>query len=152
MTVTNAISDTTENNILKLIFNATAWANVAQNGTTPDASTALALHSSDPGDSGNMSINEVTTAAYTGYVRASKLRATGAGGWTVTTNSVSPFDTIAFPAGTAGSTGVSATHFSVGKLGGGTSEMFWRGDIQPPIACGNGVTPQLTTGTTITLD
>ena len=152
MTVTNAISDATENNILKLIFNATTWANIANNATaTPDASTALALHSADPADTGNMSTNEVTTGAYASYARASKLRATGAGGWTVTANSVSPFDTIAFPAGTGG-TGVTATHFSVGKLGGGSSEMFYRGDITPTIVCGNGITPQLTTGTTITLD
>jgi hypothetical protein len=152
MTVSNAISDTTENNILKLIFNATSWTAIAVNHTTtPDASTALALHTADPGDAGTMATSEMTVGAYTSYARTSKLRAAGAGGWTVTANSVSPFDTIAFPAGTGG-TGATATHFSVGKLGGGSSEFFWRGDVTPTIACGNGVTPQLTTGTTITID
>lgn len=151
MTVTNAIGDTTENNIMKLIFNATAWTGIAQNNASPDASISIGLSTADPTDSGTMSSNEVNTTQYQNYVRATKSRATGAGGWTVTANSVSPFDTIAFAAGGAASTGVTATHFTVGRAG-ASAEMFWRGDISPTIACGNGVTPQLTTGTTITID
>jgi hypothetical protein len=140
------IADNTENNILKLIYNATAWANIAINHTTtPDANTAVALHTADPTDTGTMSTSE---ANYTSYARASVARTTG--GWTVTANSASPVTAISFPAGTGGSGTV--THFSTGKLGGGASDIFLSGTVTPNIVTGNGVTPQLTTSTTITLD
>ena len=146
MTVTNAISDATETNILKLIYNATAWANVAQdNATSPLTQIANALHTADPGDAGSQSTNEI---AYTSYARTNVNR--NSGGWTITANSVSPAATISFAAGTGG-TGT-ATHWSTGKTGGGATEFFWRGDVTPNIVCGNGVTPQLTTGSTITID
>ena len=41
----------TENNILKLIFNATTWADMAENDTTgPSANLTVALHTADPGE------------------------------------------------------------------------------------------------------
>lgn len=146
MTVTNAISDSAENAILKLIFNATAWANIAQDGTSPITNIQNALHTLDPGDSGLQNQNEIS---YGSYARAAVLRQTG--GWTVTANSVSPVAAIAFPASTAG-TGT-ATHWTVGKTSTGATEVFWRGDVTPNIAVtGAGITPQLTTSSTITLD
>ncbi len=140
------IADNTENNILKLIYNATAWANIADNAaTSPNTNTAVALHTADPGDTGSMSTSEIT---YTSYARASVARTSG--GWTVTANSVSPVATIGFPAGTGGSG--TASFFSTGKTGGGAADIFLSGSITPAIVTGNGVTPQLTTATTITLD
>jgi hypothetical protein len=45
-----SISDATEANILKLIFNATAWANYADNAaTSPQTNIDNALHTADPG-------------------------------------------------------------------------------------------------------
>ena len=141
-----SISNDTENNILKLIFNATAWANVADNAASaPLTNIDVALHTADPGEAGNMSTNETT---YTSYARVSVARTTG--GWTVTNNSVSPVANIDFPAGTGGSGTV--THFSVGKTGGGTAQILWSGTVTPNIAVGNGITPRLTTASTITLD
>ena len=146
MTVTNAISDATENNILKLIYNATAWSLVADNAaTTPLTQISNALHTADPGEAGTQTTSEI---AYTSYARTNVNR--NSGGWTITTNSVSPTAAISFPAGTGGSG--TATHWSTGKTAGGATEYFWRGDVTPNIICGNGVTPQLTTGSTITLD
>lgn len=140
------IADNTENNILKLIFNATAWANYADNAAaSPQTNIHVALHTGDPGDSGTMSTSE---AAYTSYARVNVARTTG--GWTVSTNSVSPVASITFPAGTGGSGTV--THFSVGKTGGGATDILWSGTVTPNIVTGNGVTPSLTTATTITLD
>ena len=141
-----SISNDTENNILKLIFNATAWANVADNAaSSPLTNIDVALHTADPGEAGNMSTNETT---YTSYARVSVARTTG--GWTVTNNSVSPVANIDFPAGTGGSGTV--THFSVGKTGGGTAQILWSGTVTPNISVGNGITPRLTTASTITLD
>lgn len=143
-----SIADNTENNILKLIFNATAWANVADNAAaSPLTNIHVALATADPGDAGTMSTGEAT---YTSYARVNVSRASGAGGWTVTNNSVSPQAAISFPAGTGGSGTV--THFSVGKTGGGAVDIFFSGTVSPNIVTGNGVTPSLTTSTTITID
>jgi hypothetical protein len=140
------IADATENNILKLIFNATAWANYADNAaSSPETNIVVALHTADPGDTGNMSTSEAT---YTSYARVNVARTTG--GWTVTNNSVSPVANIDFPAGTGGSGTV--THFSTGKSGGGAAAILWSGTVSPNIVTGSGVTPRLTTASTITLD
>lgn len=141
-----SISDTTETALLALIFNATAWANYADNAaTTPQTNVHCALHTADPGDSGTMSTSE---SAYTSYARVNVARTSG--GWTVTGNSVSPVANIDFPAGTGGSGTI--THFSTGKTGGGAAAILFSGSVSPTIASGSGVTPRLTTATAITLD
>jgi hypothetical protein len=143
-----AIGGTTETAILALIFNATAWANYADNAAgTPQTNISVALHTADPGTGGTQSTSETT---YTSYARASVARTTG--GWTVSGTgpaSCSPVSNITFPAGTGGSGTV--TNFSTGKTGGGASAILWSGTVTPSIAVGSGVTPVLTNATTITL-
>lgn len=143
-----SFSNTTETAIMALIFNATAWANYADNAaSSPQTTIALALHTADPGDAGTMSTSEV---AYTSYARASVNRASGAGGLTVTGGSVSPASNVDFAAGTGGSGMV--THASTGKSGGGAAAILLSGTVTPNITTGNGITPRLTTATTLTLD
>lgn len=143
------ISDTTETAILKLIYQAVAWANYADNAAgTPQTNVDVALHTADPADAGSMSTSETT---YTSYTRASVARTTG--GWGVsgtTPTTVNPVAAITFTAGTGGSGTV--THFSTGKTGGGAAAILWSGTVTPNIVVGSGVTPQLTTATAITLD
>jgi hypothetical protein len=139
-------SDAAETAILALIYNATAWANMADNAaTTPQTQIAVALHTADPGDAGTQTTSE---AAYTSYARFNVNR--NSGGWTITGNSVSPVATIAFPAGTGG-TGT-GTNFSTGRTGGGATAIHNMGTVTPNITFGNGVTPQLSTASAITLD
>lgn len=141
-----SIANNTENNLLKLIYNATAWANYADNAaSSPQTNIHCALHTADPGEAGDMTTSE---AAYTSYARVNVARTTG--GWTVTANSVSPVANIDFPAGSGGSGTV--THFSTGKTGGGATDILLSGTVSPNIVTGNGVTPRLTTASTITLD
>jgi hypothetical protein len=141
-----SISNTTESAILVLVFNATTWANYAINATaSPEANIICALHTADPGEAGTQSTSE---AAYTSYARVNVARTTG--GWTETSGSVSPASTITFPAGTGGSGTI--THWSTGKSGGGASAILWSGTVVPNIVSGAGVTPSLTTASTITLD
>lgn len=143
-----SFSDTTETAIMSLIFNATAWANYADNAAaSPQTAISVGLHTADPGDAGTMSTSEV---AYTSYARVSVNRTTGAGGWTVTGGSVSPGANIDFPAGTGGSGTV--TNASTGKTGGGAAAILLKGSVTPNIVTGNGITPRLTTATTLTLD
>lgn len=141
-----SISNATETNVLKLIFQAVAWANYADNAASaPQTNVHVALQTGDPGDTGTMSTSETT---YTSYTRVNVARTTG--GWTETSGSVSPVANIDFPAGTGGSGTV--THFSTGKTGGGATDILFSGTVTPNIVTGNGVTPRLTTATTITLD
>jgi len=94
-----SLGNTTENDLMKLIFNATAIANLADNAaSSPLTQLATALHTSDPGETGDQTTNE---SAYTSYGRVNVNR--NSGGWTVTNNSVSPAANIDFPAGTGGS-------------------------------------------------
>ena len=87
-------SDSWENGLLLLLFNNTNVANVGDatglRGSTTAGSLYLSLHTSDPGDAGTQTTNEVDTGAYAGYARVAVARASGAGGFTVTANSVSP--------------------------------------------------------------
>lgn len=141
-----SIADATENAILLLIFNATTWANYAINASaSPETNIICALHTADPGDAGAQNTTEI---GYVSYARVNVLRTSG--GWTVTANSVSPVAAINFPAGTGGSG--TASFFSTGKSGGGASPILWSGTVTPNIVTGSGVTPSLSTATTITLD
>lgn len=141
-----SISDTTETAILALVYNATAWANYADNAAgTPQTNIAVALHVADPGDTGTQA---TSPAAYTSYTPVNVARTSG--GWTVTTGSVSPVANIDFPAGTGGTGTV--LYFSTCKTGGGSAAILWSGTVTPNIVTGSGVTPRLSTATTITLD
>jgi hypothetical protein len=138
--------NTFENDLCKLIFNATAIANLADNtATSPLANLQVSLHTADPGEAGDQTTSE---AAYTSYARVAVARTTG--GWTVTNNSVSPVANIDFPAATGGSE--TETHFMVGTAASGAGKQLYRGTVTPNIAVSNGVTPRLTTATTITED
>jgi hypothetical protein len=141
-----SISNTTENAILDLIFSATTWANYAINATaSPETNIITTLNTADPGDAGTGSTSEVT---YTSYARVNVARSTGFGA--ASGGSVSPAAAITFPAGTGGSG--TATHFNFTKSGGGASVNIVSGTVTPNIVTGNGVTPQLSTATAVTLD
>jgi len=139
-------SNAFENSLLKLIFNATAIANLADNAaTSPLTNLYVSLHTADPGEAGDQSTNEVS---YTSYARVAVARTTG--GWTVTNNSVSPVANIDFPAATGGTATV--TYFGVGSASSGAGVFYYSGTVTPSISISSGVTPRLTTASTITED
>ena len=138
-------SNALENDFLKLIFTATAIANIADNAAAaPLTNLYVGLHTSDPGEAGNQTTNEIS---YTGYARIAVARS-GAG-WTVTANVVTPVANITFGEMTAGAGGT-ATHAGVGTASSGAGKLLWSGAITPNIAVVNGVIPQLKTTSTIT--
>lgn len=140
-----SIADTTENAILDLVFRATAWGNYADNAaSSPQTNIHNALHTADPGDAGSMSTSE---AAYTSYARVNVARSTGFSA--ASGGSTSPAANIDFVAATGGSE--TEQYWSTGKTGGGAAAILWSGAISPTIAVSNGVTPRLTTASTITL-
>lgn len=142
-------SDVFEAAMLKIIFNGTALANVFDNAAaSPIANIFVSLHTADPTDAGTQSSSECT---YTGYARVAVARTTG--GWTVSgtsPTSCSPVANIDFGLCTAGTN--TATHFGVGTLTSGTGFLFYSGTVTPNIVISNGVTPRLTTASTITED
>jgi hypothetical protein len=139
-------SNAFENSLLKLIFNATAIANLADNAaTSPLTNLYVSLHTADPGEAGDQSTSEAT---YTGYARVAVLRTTG--GWTVTNNSVSPVANIDFPNCTGGTNTI--TYFGVGTASSGAGVLYYSGSVSPSISVSSGVTPRLTTASTITED
>lgn len=136
------------NDLLKLLFNGTAIANVADNAATaPLTNLYLALHTADPGAGGNQSTSEV---AYTGYARVAVARTSV--GFTVTTNSVALAAAAVFPTPpSSGVTAQTAGWFSIGTAASGTGLVLYSGAVSPTIGIGNGTAaPELTTGTTIT--
>lgn len=138
--------NTFENDLLKLIFNGTAIANIADDaGTSPLTDLYVSLHTADPGEGGDQTTSE---CAYTSYARVAVSRDNS--GWTVTDNSVSPAANIDFPAATGGTE--TATHVAVGTASSGAGKILYSGAISPNISISSGVTPRIGTGTTITED
>lgn len=139
--------DTFENDLLKLIFNATAIANLADNAaSSPATNLYVSLHTADPGESGSQTTSET---AYTGYARVAVARTSG--GWTVTGNSVSPVANIDFGECTA-SPGGNLTHWAVGTAASGAGKVLYSGTLSPNIAMAVGVIPRVKTTSTITED
>lgn len=133
-----------DNSLLLLIFNATTIASIANNASSsPLTNLYVSLHTADPTTSGNQTSSEAT---YTGYARVAVARTSA--GWTVTANSVSPAATISFPACTGGTNTI--TNWAVGSASTGTGSILYSGTVSPNISVANGVTPQLTTASTVT--
>ena len=141
-------TDVFENDFLKLVFNGTAIANIADNAASaPITNLYMSLHTADPTDAAasGQSTNETN---YTSYARVAVARTSG--GWTVTGNVVSPVANISFPQCTGGTATI--THVGIGTLSSGTGKLLYAGALSPSISVASGVVPQITTASTITED
>lgn len=142
-------TNTWETGLLSLLFENTTFSGVGDATGLPGAATAgslyFSLHTSDPGEAGDQTTNEI---AYTSYARVAVARSSS--GWTVSGNAVAVDADVTFPAGTGGSG--TATHWGLGTASSGAGKLLYKGAISPNIVCGSGVTPQLTAGTVVTED
>jgi hypothetical protein len=140
--------NTFENDFLQLIFNAVPIANLADDAAS-GALTELwiSLHTANPDEGGDQETNETT---YGSYARVSVARAAGAGGWTISGNSVSPTDIITFPQCTLGTATI--THAAIGTDETGPGKILYKGALTPNIEIAVGVTPRITDTSTITED
>lgn len=147
------IGPTFSGDLLQLVFNGVAIANFAMNqSVSPSTVLWAAFHTAQPSSDAQTG----SEAAYTGYTRMSVARSSASPAFTYTAESsagagakLNPTSAITFPAATGGSE--TETYFSIGTSSAGTGKIIWSGSISPTIAVSNGVTPRLTTGTTITL-
>ncbi len=136
-----------ENDLLKLIFNGTPISGLADNaGAGPLTNLYMALHTADPGETGNQSTSEVN---YGGYQRIAVLRSPA--GWTVNASAVSPTEAIEFNEMLSGTPGT-ATYATVGTAATGAGKVLYRGALTPAIAYNVGSVPRLRTTSTITED
>jgi hypothetical protein len=135
--------------VLQLLFENANSANIGDatglRGSSTAGSLYFSLHTSDPGEAGDQTTNEI---AYTSYARVAVARSSS--GWTVTGNAVAVDANVAFPAGTGGSG--TATHWGLGTAASAAGILLYKGAISPTIVCGSGVTPTLTAGTVVTED
>jgi hypothetical protein len=139
-------STTTCNNLLKLLFTATAWANVADNAaSSPLTNLYLSLHSSDPGVGNAQTTNEV---AYTNYVRIAVVRS--AVGWTVATNTAINAALAQFAQ--CGLTGASATHVAIGTAASGGGNVLYAGALSATLTIANLIQPQFAASALVTTE
>lgn len=132
--------------LLQAIFNATfsgaAVTTLFQNAGSPATNIYISLHTADPGVGGNQTTNETS---YTSYARATVARTSG--GFTISNNTVVPAANIVF-AQCTGSTST-ITNWGVGLSASSTGTLLYSGTVVPNISVATGVTPTLTTGSTI---
>lgn len=115
--------NTFENDWLKLIFQATAIANIADNAaSSPLTNLYVALHTADPGEAGDQTTSEAT---YTGYARVAVARTSG--GWAISANAVDNVAAITFGQCTAGSNTI--THWSIGVAASAASKILYKGSL-----------------------
>lgn len=119
--------NTTENDILALIFTSTAltWA----------AATDLEihLHTADPGEAGLSTTSEAT---YTSYAAVTVSRS--GTGWTVTGNSCANDALIQFPQCTGGSN--TLTHVSITPAS--STQILYSGALNASLSVSSGIQPQ----------
>ena len=139
-----SMSNASENNLLKLIFNNVDWANIGDAAGLQNSASAgslyVRLHTADPGEAGTGDTNEVS---YTGYAPVAVARSVA--GFTVTGNQVTNAATVQFGECTAGS--ATATHFSVCSGNGAGAEIIYSGSLSASRAISAGITPLFNPGT-----
>ncbi len=142
-----SFGNTFETELLALILNGTAIANIADNADdSPLTNLYVSLHTADPGEAGSQTTSE---ADYTSYARVAVARTSG--GWTVADGEFENAAEIAFPAATGGSSDV--THFAIGTASNGTGKVLMRGALGALRAISDGITPRFAAGTIVgTLD
>jgi len=135
-----AKSTTFCNNLLALIFNATAIPNIADNAaSSPLTNLYLSLHTGDPGIGGSQLTSEAT---YTGYARVAVARTSG--GWVVSTNEAENAALAQFPQCTGGTNAI--THVAIGTNSTGAGKVLYAGALNATLNVANLIQPQFSAG------
>jgi len=134
-------STTACNDILGLIFNAAAIANLADNASSsPVTNLYVSLHTANPGVGGDQTTNE---AAYTNYARFAVARTTG--GWAApSSGATSNAVLIQFPQ--CGASGATVTHVAIGTAVSGSGKVLYAGALNDSLPIANLIQPQFAVG------
>lgn len=132
--------NTFENDVVKLVFNGTAFS------WNANSDVYVSLHTANPDETGNQTSSE---CAFGSYARQAVARTSG--GWTVSGNQATNAATISFPECTSGSETVS--HFAIGTAVSGTGQILYKGALTASRSVSSGITLQFAAGTiTVTED
>ena len=125
--------NTFENDVVKLVFNATAlsW--------NANSDVYLSLHTANPDEAGSQTSSECTFGSY-----ARQAVARTVGGWTVSGNQAVNAATISFPECTSGSETV--THFAIGTIVSGAGQIIYKGALSASRSVSSGITLQFASG------
>ena len=128
------------NSVLALMFNATAWANIADNAASgPLTNLYISLHTANPGVGGAQTTNET---AYTNYTRVAVARTTS--GWSVpSAGATANAALIQFPQ--CGASGATITYVAIGTASSGTGLVLYAGALNSSLAVANLIQPQFAT-------
>lgn len=130
-------STATANSLLALLFNATAWAGLAEDdSSSPSTHLYLSLHTASPGVGNSQTTNETT---YTNYARVAVVRTTS--GWTTPSGgATSNAALVQFPQ--CGVTGATITHVAIGTASSGAGTVLYQGALNSSLAVANLIQPQ----------
>ena len=134
-------SNSLENALMLLLFNATTFNGIAENDTTsPNTDLYVSLHTADPGEGGSQTTNE---CAYGSYARVAVARS--GSGWTVTNNTATNAALVQFPQYSSGSE--TATYVGIGLASTSTGTLLYSGALSASLAISSGIQPQFSAGT-----
>jgi hypothetical protein len=129
------------NSSLALLYNATAWANVADNAAaSPMTNVHVRLHTASLTGSSTQATSETV---YTNYVGVAVPRSTG--GWTAPAGGATS-NVAAVEFAQCGVTGATITTASTGKDLAGAGIVFHYGDLNASIAVSNQIQPRFAIG------
>lgn len=143
-----SFANAAENDLMLLLLNNTAWANVGNAGGLQPSSVAgslfTSLHTASVGQAGNQQTSE---AAYNGYARVGIARS-GAGFTVSGSNPTQGVNAVAVTYATANATGTPETEadFAVGTLSSGAGEVLWYGTLTASLIVNPGITPSYAIG------
>lgn len=145
-----SMTNTAEAALLDLLFLNTDWANIGDAGGLQNSAAAgsfyVSLHSSDPGEAGNQTTNEIS---YTGYARVAVARTSG--GFTRSGATISNTALVQFSQCTGGT--ATATHFGIGTDLSGAGNLIFKGALTASLSISNGIQPQFAASAlTVTVD
>lgn len=136
-----AKSTVASDSILAIMYNATAWANVADNASSsPLTNIYVALHIAPVSAGGNQSEDETS---YTNYARVAVARTTG--GWTAPSSGATA-NTAAIEFAQCGVTGATITDVSTGVGASGATAYWHTGALSASIAVSNQIQPRFAAG------
>jgi hypothetical protein len=137
----SAMGNTAESDLLKLLFQNTAWANLGSaGGLQPSSAAGSFFIGLSTGTLTGASTQTTTEAAYTSYARVAVARSSA--GWTITGSAPTISENAAavtFPAATGGSE--TETYAVIGRDTSGAGEVIFWGALTSSLAVSNGITP-----------
>lgn len=141
-----SMANLAEEALLDLLFLNIDFANIGNAGGLRGSTLAgqffVALHTQDPGETGNAQTTYETTLG--GIIRVGINRAAGAGGFVRSGSTISNVSQVTFAEVTSGTETI--THYSIGMASAGAGQILYRAQLIAPRTFSTGFTPIFNAG------